>query len=222
MQQQAPTSTSSPSSTDADLGDLEVAVAVGGEAEAVGADHGVGLEDDPVAEPAPFAHHRSAVQNAVGADADASVENHPRVEEAAAADGHPRTDHAPRVDGDLLGELRRRVDTRPGHHAAGSRALHLERGQNLGEGQVGIGADQQGQPRGLGAGSDDRRGCPGLGQPREILGIGDEGDLAGAGGIDRRHPADLQVAVADHAAADQGRQLLEGRHIAPLICPGSS
>ncbi len=143
---------------DADLRELVVpALAVPGEAEAVAADHGPVLHDDPAPEPAALAHLHARVDHAVLAHFDALVEHDVRVEGRARAHPHARPHDRERSHVHVRPEDRRGVHLRGRVHPGRGVRRRPDERHRPSEGQVGVVGDEAGQGAARGPGRGGSR-----------------------------------------------------------------
>src|SRR3989440_3151188 len=174
----------------AHLGNLAVARAVEGEAEAVGADDGARMHEDAAPEPRTREQRDVRAQHAALADLHAGAEVRERTDARARPDARARLDHHQRAHG------RRRVDARVrGHDGARVHAGNEGRGRGEEQPQIdhrllGRGHAQHGRRQAADArGGDEGAGPRGLGG-QMVAGGGGEGHSV--------RPPPLQRADAPH------------------------
>ena len=158
------------------LGDFVVDAGVGGEAVAVGADDGAGVEDAAVADFALFVDGDVGVEDRVGADGDVVHEGDVRINVRVVADGDVFGDDGEGVDVDVIADFGGGVDRGLGGDADGRvSALAVEFDEGLLPGEVGV-FDFDGGERGEAFGALD--GFGGSGGEEDDAGLGG-GELAG-------------------------------------------
>src|SRR3954447_9601636 len=191
---------------------VAIALDVEGESESVRSDHGVGLQDDAIAEDAPLAHDGAAVEDAAAPhsrlvqDPRAGVEDGARSNARAPSDDGKGPDRRGRIDLCSGGNGRARVDPR------GRPLLGVEQAARPGESDVGLRGDQfrRGGRRVLRLviGENDRAGAGG-GKLLPVARVRVEGDVLRAGLVERTDAAHTAGSVAAHFGADARRQLCE-------------
>ena len=178
----------------AGLNDLgPAAVRALGKAEAVGADDGAILEHDVVAELAAFAHDSVGVGEEAVADADTVVENNVGEEDGVVADV------AVLADDDIGADVRAEADA--GGVADDGGAMNARRVggcgvevlDGTGPREVGIGGAEGGCLGGGEAGLDDEGGGASGAGLRGVLGVGNKGEVSGAGGFDAGNSFDREL-----------------------------
>ena len=187
---------------DADLRDLVVRGSVRRVAEAVRADHGAVVDGHAVADPASLPDAHVGVQRHVVADHHAGVEHDPRVQDDPVAQGHPGSDAGARVNGDIRADLDTLGDEGSVHDSPGRGGRRVEQGQELREGEVGVGMEDGVLAVRVAAGPEEHRGRLGCGDLAGVLGVGEEGELPVPGVVQRGQTADQDLAVAGDRAPE--------------------
>src|SRR3954463_7438175 len=153
-----------------DLRDLDPSALVGGEAEAVGADYGAGVHDDPRPEHAVRIDDRSRIQAAIVADARALP------------------DHALRADRDTGAESRTGRHARRGMHAGRLRDDGIEQLRHSGKYRVRIvGHEPWARGQRLVLRRENNGGGARADKLRFVARVGEERDFTVAGPLQRSH-----------------------------------
>ena len=180
-------------------------------AEAVGAEHGVGMNDDAIAQDGAVVQHHIRVQHHVVAEHAVAADRHPTVNAATLADDGPGADCREGGDAGLGAEPDARIDggaridaarrrRRPPVKALGDGG---ERGQRIGSADHRLAGDGHVVVR------DDRRGSAGL-QLGKMSFLIEERDVAGLSLVQRPRGLNHEVAVAFDLALYQLGQLPHG------------
>src|SRR5688500_4817299 len=176
----------------ADLRDFDPAALFGRDAEAVGADHHAGMQDD------------------ASPDFAASVNDNPWIQAAVVADGDVLADHAARADGYAVAQLRALRDHGRCMHArrlAGHAVEELRNPGEIGIRRLADDARQRGQLL-VFRREDHRRRARGA-QAGGVLAVAQEADLPRRGALERADLVDQGMRVAGHPAAEALRDLIQ-------------
>ena len=172
-----------------------------GEAEAVGADDGAVLQGDVVAEAAVFADDGVGVGEEVAADLCVGVDDCVGQKSCMISNDRVVADDDVRADVGFGADRRGGRDDGGGMDSGGVGWGLVEEFEGAGEGQIGIG-DAQGCGGDITEGGFDQDGggLGGAGQ-RRVLGVGDEGELAGTGVFEAGGGGDFGVGIAVEGCA---------------------
>ncbi len=190
-----------------DLGDLLVrAVAAADEAVPVAADDDAVLQHDAIANGHALANRDVRVDDAVGADPRAGADGDVGKDDRTVANDRSFTNRHERADGDAIADARVARDRRHRVDARLRLPSRREDADGAGERQVRIRRAQHRATRRLrGAGrivAQQHGGGARRRQRRQVLGIGDEGEIARARILDAGDAHDLDLAVAFEAAGE--------------------
>ena len=167
-----------------------------GEPEAVGADDGAVLEDYTIAKLAVFADDGVGVRKEVVAYADIGIDDDVSEENGAIAKDGAIHDHDEGPDVSAGADSRSGGDNGGGVDPRRVQRRAVEDLDRPGEGEVRVGcAKGGGRKLGKGRFYEDSRGLC-RARERGISGIGDEGELARAGGLDTGDGMDKEIGVA--------------------------
>jgi hypothetical protein len=187
------------------------------EPKAVAADHGAILDDDAVANANAFANRDTRVNGAIVAYLRSLSDGDMGIHDRALADANPVTENGERANGSASAEGHAFADGREAMGARGGPDGLVEETNGPGEREVRMRGTQHRTRRGLGPLAKDhsRRARPA--QLRRILGIREEGQVAGPGVLDAGNPANIDVAVAFETAIDAGREILEFQSVGKYL-----
>ena len=173
-----------------------------GEAEAVGADDGAVLQGDVVAQTAAFAHDGVRVGEEVAADLCMRVDDGVGQQRGVVSNDRMVADDDVGADVGFGADRRGGSDDGGGVDSGRVGWGFVEEFEGAGEGQIGI-TDAQGRggDRAEGGFDQDGGGLRGAGE-RRVLGIGDEGELAGAGVFEACGGGDFGVGIAVEGCAE--------------------
>src|SRR5690348_4477646 len=176
----------------ADLRNLDPAALFLGDAEAVGADHGTGMDDDARADRATGIHH------------------HARIKRAVVTDAYALADDAARADRHALAELRAFRDHCSSMHAG---LLHHQRIEKLREPrEIGVrivGDDARKARLRFRLRAEHHGARAGRREFRAVARAGEEADVARARTLERGDLVHARVRVAGYAAAEALHDLAE-------------
>jgi hypothetical protein len=193
------------------LGDLDVPAVVQTIAEAIGADHSVGMNDDTTPQNGPIVKNRVRVNDHVVAKAAESADGHTTVNAAPGPDNAAFSHRGKWMNTGVRSDLcrgmndRSSIDPMDGRlgppmqmtdngYEGVERVVHLDHRQSVG-----------GDGR-----WDDGRGSFATAQPGRVFLILDEGDIAANGFAQGPGRRDDQVGVTKYFSLDQFRQLSKG------------
>src|SRR5215472_5694034 len=170
---------------------------VGGKTKTIRADHHSVMEQDVVADLTALADGHMGMGEKVAADFHIAINHHVREQGAVFADLDAGIDDHVRADRRAAGNSRRRID-----HCRGMNARWIFRWtmKKLDHQSVGVlrilGAQARlAGPEGRKLFVDDDGGSLGGLRRSSVSRVGDEGDLAGAGTLDRSHAGDVELGV---------------------------
>jgi hypothetical protein len=195
---------------DPDLRDLVVlTLIVGGEAEAVRADHHAAVDDAPPADPAAVVDRDVGKDDRAVADERAGLDGDVRVDHHVLADDRIRPDGGEPAHGHVSPQLRRAGDLRPRRDPPRRRPLREKPRDGGGHGVVGIGDTDPFRRIARQIIRDQHcRRIRGL-ELRRVLRVGEEGDVAAAGLGERKDALDGHVRPRV-GAGDEGDDFREG------------
>ena len=190
-----------------------------GEAEAVGTDDGSVLQGDIVAQAATLADDGVGVSEEVVADLRVGINHCVGQKSCMISNDRAIADDDIGADVGVGADGRGGRDDRGGMHSRRINRSLVEEFQRTSEGQIGIG-DAQGSGGDLSeCGLDqDGGGLRGAGK-RGVLGVGYEGDLAGAGLLEAGGGGDLGVGIAVQGCAEMSGKVRE-LHGEIVACDG--
>ncbi len=186
------------------------AIVLAGEAEAVGTDDDTVLQDDVVADAAELADDGVGVGEEVVSDGNVGVEDNVGKDDGVVADGDVVGDDGAGADVGVGSNGGGGCDDGGGMDAGRVNGRLVEEFDATGECQVGIfEAEGGGVDLGEVGFDEDGGGMGGTGEGC-VLGIGDEGDLSGDGGLDAGYTGDEGVRVSMEGGIEMGGEFGEG------------
>ncbi len=191
-----------------ELRDLGVLALMGPVAEAIGADHGVGVNNDAVAHERVVIEHGMRIKRHVITQPAATAHDGPAMQSATGANDGPRTDHGERMNAGVRTDLRggmhtgERIDSVNGWLGPTLKVL-----DNGDEGGQRIGHANKGFTRGGRGGRRHDHGGPTVGQ---VTGVFDKGDVALGGLAERMGTMNNRIGTPNDFPLDERRELSDG------------